>query len=92
MRHRGEKYWSWADPAVHCRTHDETLIDGITIDVQIRLSAKRDIQMFIGVYALDGMPLKEETYYSRPNESMTTSLAWGVERARRLAMDAGARS
>lgn len=38
MRQRGERYWAWADPALHCRTHDETLDDGMMIDVQVRLS------------------------------------------------------
>lgn len=37
MRIRGDAFWNWADPALHHRTHDETLDDGTTIDVQLRL-------------------------------------------------------
>ncbi|MGH8333120.1 MAG: hypothetical protein ACRER3_14435 [Pseudomonas fluorescens] len=88
MRHRGERYWAWADPALQCRTHDETLNDGATIDVQVRLSRTGGTQMFIGVYAPSGMALYEEVYDKRPNESMTRALGWGVGCARRLAVEA----
>lgn len=87
MRQRGERYWEWADPARHCRTHDETLDNGTTIDVQVRLSSAGSTQMFIGVYASSGMSLFEEFCDSRPGESMTRALAWGVGRARRVAME-----
>lgn len=88
MRQRGDQYWAWADPALHCRTHDETLDDGTTIDVQVRLSSAGITQMFIGVYASSGVGLFEEICVSRPGESMTRALAWGVGRARRLATEA----
>ncbi|MNR57467.1 hypothetical protein D3C85_1782530 [compost metagenome] len=42
--------------------------------------------MFIGVYAASGMALHEEALDSRPGESMTRALAWGVGCARRLAI------
>lgn len=87
MRQRGERYWEWADPARHCRTHDETLDNGTTIDVQVRLSSAGSTQMFIGVYASSGMSLFEEICDSHPGESMTRALAWGVGRARRVAME-----
>lgn len=86
MRIRGDVFWQWADPALHHRTHDETLDDGTFIDVQVRLSPSGCTQMFIGVYAASGMALHEETFDSRPGESMTRALAWGVGRARRLAI------
>lgn len=44
--------------------------------------------MFIGVYASGGMTLFEEICDSRPGESMTRALAWGVGRARRVAIEA----
>lgn len=87
MRQRGERYWEWADPARHCRTHDETLDNGMTIDVQVRLSNDGITQMFIGVYAPSSMPLFEEGCDSHPGESMTRALAWGVGRARRVASE-----
>lgn len=87
MRIRGDAFWNWADPTLHHRTHDETLDDGITIDVQVRLSHTGGTQMFIGVYARSGMALHEEAFDSRPDESMTRALAWGVGRARRIATD-----
>lgn len=49
MRIRGQVFWSWADPTLHCRTHEETLSDGTLIDVQVRLSRTGATQMFIGV-------------------------------------------
>jgi hypothetical protein len=85
MRLRGDVFWAWADPALHNRTHDETLNDGTFIDVQVRLSLAGETQMFIGIYAADGVALHEEAVDSRPGESMTRVLAWGVGRARQLA-------
>ncbi|WP_416466916.1 hypothetical protein [Pseudomonas sp. LFS044] len=87
MRIRGDLFWAWADPMLHHRTHDETLSDGTFIDVQVRLSRTGNTQMFIGVYAAGGMALHEEVFDSRPGESMTRAMAWGVGRARRIALD-----
>ncbi|MDD2000056.1 hypothetical protein ACN99C_06825 [Pseudomonas alloputida] len=87
MRIRGEVFWAWADPVLHHRSHGEELDDGTSIDVQVRLSRTGQTQMFIGVYAGCGMALHEEVFDSRPGESMTRALAWGVGRARRLATD-----
>jgi hypothetical protein len=67
------------------RSHDETLDDGATMDIQVRLSRTGNTQLFIGVYAGAGMALHEEAFLSRPGESMTRALAWGVGRARCLA-------
>jgi len=86
MRIRGDVFWQWADPALHHRTHDETLDDGTFIDVQVRLSPSGSTQMFIGVYAATGMALHEEAFDSRPGESMTRAFAWGVGCARRIAI------
>ena len=87
MRIRGSTYWDWADPTMHTRTHGEALDDGTTIDVQVRLSRTGATQMFLGVYSSCGTAIFEEAYDSRPNESMTRALAWGVARAKRLAAD-----
>lgn len=87
MRIRGDIFWNWADSTLHHRTHDETLSDGTFIDVQVRLSRTGNTQMFIGVYAATGAALHEEAFDSRPGESMTRALAWGVGRARRIATD-----
>ena len=90
MRRRGQGYWNWADPRLHCRTHDETLGDGTVIDVQVRLSRTGGTQMFIGIYAPSGMAIHEEGFDSRPGESMTRALAWGVDYARKLVTKAHA--
>lgn len=87
MRIRGQVFWSWADPTLHCRTHEETLSDGTLIDVQVRLSRTGATQMLIGVYASSGMALYEESFNTRPGESMTRALAWGVGRARKVAVE-----
>ncbi|NIF29476.1 hypothetical protein F3J44_24305 [Pantoea sp. Tr-811] len=85
MRIRGEVFWKWADPMLHHRSNDETLDDGTTMDIQVRLSRTGNTQLFIGVYAGTGMALHEEAFLSCPGESMTRALAWGVVRARCLA-------
>lgn len=87
MKIRGDVFWSWADPTLHHRGHDETLDCGTCIDVQVRLSRTGATQMFIGVYAPSGMALHEEAFDSRPGESMTRALAWGVGRARKVAAE-----
>ncbi|MBC3504852.1 hypothetical protein HU761_26080 [Pseudomonas sp. SWRI59] len=87
MRIRGDVYWQWADPTQHHRDHEETLDDGTFIDVQVRLSRTGNTQMFIGLYAPSGMAIHEEAFDSRPGESMTRALAWGVGRARRAATE-----
>ncbi|WP_256818894.1 hypothetical protein [Pseudomonas putida] len=85
MRIRGDVFWTWVDPTLHHRTHDETFDDGTSMDVQVRLSRTCATQLFIGVYVGTGMALHEEAFLSRPGESMTRALAWGVGRARSLA-------
>lgn len=88
MRVRGDIFWSWADPTLHHRIHEETLEDGTYFDVQVRLSRTGATQMFIGVYAPDGTSLFEEPFNSRPSESMTRAMAAGVAIARRAASQA----
>ena len=85
MRLRGDVYWSWADPTLHHRTHEEILNDGSYLYVQVRLSRIGATQLFIGVYAPSGTALYEEAFDTRPNESMTSALAWGGARARAVA-------
>ena len=87
MRTRGQAYWDWADPSLHHRSHDEILDDGTQIDVQVRLSRTGNTQMFLGVYAQSGIALYEQAFESRPGESMTKALAWGVGRARVFACE-----
>lgn len=84
---RGDVFWSWADPTLHHRDHVELLDDGAMIDVQTRLSRIGAAQLFIGVYSSSGKRLLEEAYDSRPGESMTRALVWGVGRARRVAVE-----
>ena len=84
MRIREEKYWEWADARLHSRSHDEVFSDGTSIDVQVRLSRTGATQLFLGVYARSGKALLEEYYPSRPGESMSRALVWGVERARAM--------
>jgi hypothetical protein len=87
MRIRDDVFWAWAAPTLRHRVHDETLDDGTFIDVQVRLSRTGNTQIFIGVYTPGGMAVHEESFDSRPGESMTKALAWGVGRARRVAAE-----
>lgn len=82
MRNRGKLYWDWANPAIHVRTLNERMPDGTVLDVQVRMSVFSETQLFIGVYAQKGMMLFEEVFDSRPGESMTMALEWGLNRAR----------
>jgi hypothetical protein len=84
MRTRGQKYWDWARNDVHVRDHDERLLDGTLINVQVRHCAELATQLFIGVYCARGVMLFEEAYSSRPGETMTQAIAWGVDRAKEL--------
>ncbi|MBC3409757.1 hypothetical protein HU720_00360 [Pseudomonas sp. SWRI51] len=88
MRIREETYWQWADAHLHSRCHDEELSDGTSIDVQVRLSRLGATQLFLGIYARGGGALLEEYYPTRPGETMTRALVWGVNRARALATGA----
>ncbi|BBH46390.1 hypothetical protein [Pseudomonas sp. KU43P] len=88
MRVREETYWQWADAQLHSRGHDEALSDGTTLDVQVRLSRVGATQLFLGLYGQDGKAVLEEYYPSRPGETMTRALVWGVDRARALATGA----
>lgn len=87
MRLRGEVFWTWASPGLHCRAHEEVLKDGTSIDVQVRLSMVGATQLFLGIYGASGAMIHEEGYDSRPGESMTKAMAWGVQRARCLASE-----
>lgn len=87
MRIRGEAFWRWADPKLHSRSHEERLDDGTLIDIQVRLSRVGTTQLFLGIYDADGSMIHEEGYDSRPGESMTKAMAWGVQRARHLATE-----
>ncbi|MDM9591637.1 hypothetical protein [Pseudomonas asiatica] len=69
--------------------HAEELTNGLTIDVQVRLSRLGATQLFIGVYGGNGVALHEEAFDARPGESMTRAMVWGVGRARDLAHDLG---
>ena len=88
MRIREETYWKWADAQLHSRSHDEQLSDGTSIDVQVRLSRTGATQLFLGLYTRQGKALVEEYYDSRPGETMTRAMVWGVDRARALATGA----
>lgn len=82
MRHRGAKFWEWADLQLHHREHEERLPNGTLIDVQVRLSREGFTQLFLGVYARDGSCLCEEFHPERSAQTMTAALKWGVDTAR----------
>lgn len=88
MRIREEAYRHWAQSPLPSRSHEEQLSDGITIDVQVRLSRLGATQMFIGMYNDNGTALLEEYYPTRPGETTTRAMVWGVNRARAMSLDA----
>lgn len=82
MRNRGKVYWEWADPVLHVRSKDERLPDGTLLNVLVRMSPFGEVQLFVGVYGVKGTLIFEESYDSRPGETMTRAMAWGLERAK----------
>ncbi|WP_313600800.1 hypothetical protein [Pseudomonas sp.] len=86
MPNRGIVFWEWADPTLHSRSITERLGDGRLIDVQVRMSAQWDVQLFIGVYESNGALVFEEAFQSRPGETMSKALVWGVARANEQAL------
>jgi hypothetical protein len=84
MRNRGQKFWDWADPELHSRSHDTRLSDGTLINVQVRLSKAGVTQLFFGIYDKEGTMLFEESFDSRPGETMTQAMEWGLAQVREL--------
>lgn len=82
MRSRGRVYWDWAHPTLHFRNYDELVHGGILINVQVRLSNKREVQLFLGVYGPSGVLLLEEAFDDRAEETMTKAMEWGINRAK----------
>ena len=87
MKYRGKHYWAWAEAPLMSRSHEEVLDGGEIVDVQVRLSRRGATQLFIGVYNAGGTLMFEETYDSRPGETMTRAMNWGTARARLLASE-----
>ncbi|AUA33491.1 MULTISPECIES: hypothetical protein [Pseudomonas] len=85
MRHRGAVFWAWADPSLQHHSHEEMLVDGARLDVQVRLSRTGDTQLFIGIYERSGLARIEEAYAKRPGETVTRAMVWGAGRGRALA-------
>ncbi|KAA0983265.1 MULTISPECIES: hypothetical protein [unclassified Pseudomonas] len=81
LKQRKRVFWEWSDSSLHCRCHDGLLNDGGQMDVQVRTSATGAVQLFVGAYFGSGEMMFEEYYKSRPGETMTQALEWGVNRA-----------
>ena len=81
MKLRGVTFWSWANPILHVRSHDERLPDGTLIDIQVRTSSLGHTQLFVGAYSSKGVMIFEEAFDSRPGETMTQAMAWGLSHA-----------
>lgn len=88
MRVRGREYWVWSDCQLPSKSHQESLSNGVEIDVQARLSRTNTTQLFIGIYEQSGAIAAEEFYPLVHDETVTSALAWGVQRARAIAIGA----
>lgn len=86
MKRRGLTYHQWRESILPSQTHEETLADGTSLEVQTRLSRTGATQLFIGVYRADGTVWVERAYAQRPGETMSRALVWGVGHARRIAL------
>lgn len=82
MRTRGQIYWNWADPELHCRNYDERLPSGILLNIQVRLSKTNQTQLFVGIYGQTGMMIFEDSFLDRPGQTMSQALVWGLDLAR----------
>ncbi|AXM98016.1 hypothetical protein ACU5P1_04715 [Pseudomonas plecoglossicida] len=85
MKHRGSQYWFWSDSKLPDESHEESLSNGLTIEVRARLSRKGITQLFIGIYTATGVPAAENYFDNRPNETVSQALSWGLTRARAMA-------
>jgi hypothetical protein len=83
MRRRGDVFGDWADPTLHHRDHNETLDDGTSIDVQVRLSRTGSTQMFVGVSAPSGIALQEETFDRAQSPVLRSAMGIAYTVARR---------
>ncbi|MCJ2375130.1 MULTISPECIES: hypothetical protein [Pseudomonas] len=82
MRIRGQVFWAWANPFLHSRSSDFRLQDRGTINVQVRTSTTGSVGLFIGIYCPDGTMLFEESFDSRPGQTMTQASDWGMNWAK----------
>ncbi|WP_104698506.1 hypothetical protein [Pseudomonas syringae group genomosp. 3] len=82
MRVRGQVFWEWANPLLHSRSSEFRLQDRGTANVQVRTSSAGSIQLFIGIYCPNGAMLFEESFDTRPGQTMTQASAWGMEKAK----------
>jgi hypothetical protein len=64
--------------------HQERLKNGWLIDVHVRLSQNSEAQLFIGIYDGQGSMLFEDAFLSRPGESMSQAMEWGIRRAKEV--------
>lgn len=81
LRDRGQKFWDWVKPDIHCRYKDERAADGSMINVQVRTAASGAIELFVGVYTTNGAMLFEESYNAPLGQTMTLAMEWGLEKA-----------
>ncbi|WP_336356299.1 hypothetical protein [Pseudomonas granadensis] len=84
MRRRGANYWLWINSRLPMYGHDETLSDGLQIEVQARIGLSGDTQVFIGVYTKEGRAISEEFHDRGTDISCEVALKWGSERAREI--------
>jgi len=82
MRLRGVIYWNWSNPNLPVLSRDERLPGGTLINVQVRTSTMGYTQLFVGTYGQEGAMIFEESFDSRPLETMTMAMAWGLSHAR----------
>lgn len=91
MRLRGVIYWNWSNPNLPVLSRDERLPDGTLINVQVRTSIMGYTQLFVGAYGQKGAMIFEESFDSRPLETKTLAMAWGLSHAReRVTTNTGA--
>ncbi|WP_434598307.1 hypothetical protein J3Q09_07485 [Pseudomonas sp. R4-83] len=84
MRRRGANYWLWINSRLSMYGHDETLSDGLQIEVQARVGLSGDTQVFIGVYTKEGRAISEEFHDRGRDVPCEVALKWGSERAREI--------
>ena len=84
MRRRGASYWLWINSRLPMYGHDETLTDGLQIEVQARVGLSGDAQVFIGVYTKEGRAISEEFHDRGRDVPCEVALKWGSERAREI--------
>ncbi|MFU2325565.1 hypothetical protein [Pseudomonas sp. NFX98] len=87
MRRRSPQFWLWMNKQLPTKMHEERLKDGRQVEIQARVSHSRKVQIFVGIYHENGVPMHEEFHDRQRLERLDSALNWGLQRARKILLE-----